>query len=249
MSDRGGAIAVRGPSGHFGAMQCNICGGAAFTDMPKRPKVRCADCGSLERTRVAALHVTERLRLVEGSRILHFAPERGLSAMLRNIGREGYRAVDIEPSRYPGLDVERFDLCDDVFDLPLDHYDLIVHNHVLEHIECNYSVVLVRLARSLSDTGSMLFSLPILPGGFTDELVDATWEEKLERFGPMVHVRRFGTDTLQKTLGMIFPIPDQYDLRALFSEDMLMDCNIPRHHWTNFTGASVFMLRKRDLRC
>ncbi len=182
-------------------MQCNICGGAAFTDMPKRPRVRCADCGSLERTRVAALHVTERLRLMQGSRILHFAPERGLSAMLREIGGEGYRAVDIEPSRYPGLDVERFDLCDDVFDLPLGHYDLIVHNHVLEHIECNYSVVLIRLARSLSDTGSMLFSLPILPGGFTDELVDATWEEKLQRFGPMVHVRRFGTDTLQRPSG------------------------------------------------
>ena len=230
-------------------MQCNICGGAAFTDMPKRPRVRCADCGSLERTRVTALHVSERLRLAQGSSILHFAPERGLSAMLREIGGERYRAVDIEPSRYPGLDVERFDLCEDVFDLPLGHYDLIVHNHVLEHIECNYSVVLIRLARALTETGSMLFSLPILPGGFSDELIDATWDEKVQRFGPMVHVRRFGTDSLHTTLGMIFPLPDRYDLPALFHEEMLIDCNIPRHHWTNFTGASVFRLRQQDLRC
>ena len=62
-------------------MQCNICGGTAFTDMPKRPAVRCADCGSLERTRVAALHITEELRLASGSPILHFAPERGLSVL------------------------------------------------------------------------------------------------------------------------------------------------------------------------
>jgi len=230
-------------------MHCNICGGTAFTDMPKRPRVRCADCGSLERTRVAALHLTEHLRPRLGSHILHFGPERGFAAMLRELGGTNYRALDIDPSRYPGLDVESFDLCEDVFDLPLDRYDLIVHNHVLEHIECNYTAVLTRLARCLTDAGTMMFSVPILPGEFTDELVDASWDEKQRRFGPMVHVRRFGLDALQSTLGMIFPIPDSYDLRASFSEDLLMECNIPRHHWASYTGASVFRLRKTDLRC
>lgn len=230
-------------------MQCNICGGTAFTDMPKRPGVRCADCGSLERTRVAALHITGRLKPPRGSHILHFAPERGLGTLLRELGGPNYRAVDIDPSRYPGLGVERFDLCEDVFDLPLDRYDLIVHNHVLEHIECNYTAVLTRLARSLSETGTMLFSVPILPGESTDELVDASWEEKQRRFGPMVHVRRFGLDHLQRTLGMIFPIPDAHDLRDAFGEAVLTRCNIPSHHWTQFSGATVFCVRKRDLRC
>ena len=230
-------------------MHCNICGGAAFTDMPKRPGVRCAGCGSLERTRVAALHIVEDIRPPPGSHILHFAPERGLALLLREIGGPHYRAVDIDPSRYPGLDVERFDLCEDVFDLPLGRYDLIVHNHVLEHVECNYSAVLMRLARSLSDAGTMLFSLPILPGGFTDEIVEAPPDEKLRRFGPMLHVRRFGRDALQRTLGMIFPIPETYDLRAWFDEALLADCNIPPHHWTNFSGATVFRLRRQDIRC
>lgn len=230
-------------------MQCNICGGTAFTDMPKRPRVRCADCGSLERTRVAALHITEDLRPRPGSHILHFAPERGLGILLRELGGPHYRAVDIEPSRYPHLDVERFDLCEDVFDLPRDRYDLIVHNHVLEHIECNYSAVLVRLARSLSDAGTMLFSVPLVPGESTDELVVASPEEKRRRFGPMLHVRRFGLDHLRRTLGMIVPIPDAYDLRERFDPALLEKCNIPSHHWTNFTGATVFRLRKQDLRC
>lgn len=230
-------------------MQCNICGGTAFTDMPKRPAVRCADCGSLERTRVAALHVTEVLKPASGSHILHFAPERGLSALLREIGGPNYRTLDIDPSRYPGLGVERFDLGQDVFDLPRDRYDLIVHNHVLEHVEANYSAVLMRLARSLSDTGTMLFSVPILPGDFTDELLVASPEEKLRRFGSSLHVRRFSVETLQKTLGMLFPIPETYDLRERFGEAMLASCNIPSHHWTNFTGTTVFSLRKQDLRC
>jgi phosphoglycolate phosphatase len=229
-------------------MRCNICGGTAFTDMPKRPAVRCEGCGSLERTRVAALHVAD-LKLEAGSHILHFAPERGLSALLRGIGGPNYRAADIDPGRYPGLGVERFDLAEDVFDLPRDRYDLIVHNHVLEHVEANYSAVLLRLARALNDAGCMLFSVPILPGDFTDALVVGSAEEKLRRFGPSLHVRRFSADTLQRTLGMLFPVPDSHDLRDLFGEARLEGCNIPPHHWTNYTGATVFRLRKQDLRC
>ena len=230
-------------------MHCNICGGTAFIDMPKRPGVRCADCGSLERTRVAALHIVEDIRPPSGSHILHFAPERGLAALLGEIGGPNYRAADIDPSRYPGLGVERFDLCEDVFDLPLNRYDLIVHNHVLEHVEGNYSAVLVRLARSLSDAGTMLFSVPIIPGGFTDEIVDLPFDEKVERFGPMLHVRRFGRDALQRTLGMIFPIPESYDLRDRFDEALLTECNIPLNYWNKYSGANVFRMRRQDIRC
>lgn len=229
-------------------MPCNICGGTDFTDMPKRPRVRCADCGSLERTRVAALHVNA-LSLPPEAAILHFAPERGLAAMLREIGGDNYRPLDIDPTRYPGLEVEPFDLCRDVFDLPEDHYDLIVHNHVLEHIECSYAAVLTRLIRSLNARGTMLFSVPILPGGYTDELIRAPMEEKLARFGPMLHVRRFGTDFLQQTLGMIFPVAAANDLRSTFAESELIEANIPRHHWNAYTGATIFSVRKRDLRC
>lgn len=228
-------------------MRCNICGCARFTDMPKRPAVRCAECGSLERTRVAALHVRD-LGLASGARILHFAPERGLHAVLRGIGGAHHRCLDIAPKRYPDLDVERFDLCRDVFALPPGSQDLIVHNHVLEHLECNYTAVLVRLARALAAGGTMLFSMPILPGPFTDELMDGTEAEKVARFGNMIHVRRFGADFLQQTIGMIFDIPAAYDLTRRFPEPVLAEANIPEHHWHRYTGASVFRVTAADLR-
>jgi hypothetical protein len=119
---------------------------------------------------------------------------------------------------------------------------------VLEHIECNYSAVLIRLAASLADSGTMLFSMPILPGPFTDELIEATTEEKRAKFGDMIHVRRFGAGFLQQTLGMIFDIPEHYDLTARFAEAELAEANIPRHHWTAYTGASIFRVTKADLR-
>ena len=215
--------------------------------MPKRPAIRCVRCGSLERTRVAALHI-QGLALSSEARILHFAPERGLSALLRQTGGANYRALDIDPRRYPDLAVEPFDLCRDIFTLPRGEHDLIVHNHVLEHIECNYTAVLIRLTNALARGGTMLFSMPILPGPFTDELIDASQEEKIEKFGAMIHVRRFSVAFLQQTVGMIFDIPSRYDLTAHFSAAVLAEANIPSHHWHDYTGASVFRINRADLR-
>lgn len=230
------------------AIRCNLCGGESFTDMPKRPKARCASCGSLERTRLVGLHVQERLSLPPDARILHFAPERGLASILRARGGPNYRAVDIDPSKYPGLDAEPFDLCRDVFDLPRGYYDLIVHNHVIEHIRCSYTVPLIRLAQALAPEGVMLFTMPILPGGFSEELVDLPEHEMVARFGPMIHVRRFGAEFIPQTIGMIFRTPARYDVTARFSEQRLREINLPDHHWRQWTGASVFEVRASDLR-
>ena len=228
-------------------MKCNICGGTVFDDMPKRPAVRCRACGSLERTRVAALHLAGGDRPKPGAAVLHFAPERGLSRLLRESAGAGYRAADIDPMLYPHVEAERFDLCRDLGRLEAESFDLIVHNHVLEHVECNYSAVLARLVRALKPDGLMLFSVPILPGGFTDELLDGDGAAKLARFGPSLHMRRFGAATLQETLGMVVRLPERYDLLDRFPEQDLTEANIPRHHWQAFTGASVFRIRRGDL--
>lgn len=229
-------------------MRCNLCGCERFVDMPKRPKVRCADCGSLERTRVAALYLAGADRPAQEASILHFAPERGLSRLLRPIGGANYRALDIDPDRYPDLGVERFDLCADVFGLPEQSVDLIVHNHVIEHLECNYTAVLTRLVKALKPEGIMVFSMPILPGDFSDEIVAASDQVKLERFGESLHMRRFGAAVLQQTLGMVFDIPTEYDLTAGFDEAQLAEANIPPHHWRAYTGASVFRVNRASLR-
>ena len=229
-------------------MRCNLCGCERFVDMPKRPAVRCADCGSLERTRVAALHLTGADCPAQGASILHFAPERGLSRLLRPIGGANYRALDIDPTLYPDLGVERFDLCADIFGLREQSVDLIVHNHVIEHLECNYTAVLMRLVKTLKPDGLMFFSMPILPGDFSDEIIAASDQVKLARFGGSLHMRRFGAAVLQQTLGMIFDIPADYDLTARFEEAQLAEANIPLHHWRSYTGASVFRVSRKSLR-
>lgn len=87
-----------------------------------------------------------------------------------------------------------------------------------------------------------------LPGAFHDEVVDAPLPSKLARFGASLHMRVFGADVLQQTLGMVFRIPDRYDLTERFGELVLAEANIPPHHWRAFTGASIFRVTRDDLR-
>lgn len=230
-------------------VRCNICGGHDFLDLPDRPNVRCAACGSLERARVCALHITRRLQPGPGAKVLHFAPERGLQTLLRStVGVANYRALDVAPDNYPGLDVKSFDLCQDVFELEERSTDLIVMNHVLEHIECSYAAVLVRLARALTDNGALLFSVPIGGDDFWDHIVTGTADEKAARFGAFRHYRHFGRAFIGQTLGMLFDLPPQYDLTRTFTEQELVSANIRPHHWRKYTGASVFVIRRADLR-
>lgn len=229
-------------------LRCNICGGESFLDMPGRPKVRCESCGSLERTRICAMRLQGDLKPKPGASVLHFAPERGLAAFLRALSQGAYRAVDIAPENYPGSGAEKFDLCRDVFDLPENAYDVIVLNHVLEHIECNYSAVLLRLARSLTDDGVMLFSVPVEGEEFRDNIALGTLEEKTARFGAFRHYRNFGRAFIGETLGMLFHMPADNDLTRYFTEDQLRTASIRPNHWHKVTGATLFAVRKRDIR-
>lgn len=226
---------------------CNVCGGSTFGDMRARRGVRCSTCGSLERTRVMMLQL-ERLAIpTPEQRVLHFAPERGLSRRLRAAVRAGnYTAYDLHPENFhPGT--ERFDLCRQVGELPTGRYDLIVHSHVLEHLPCNYTAVLFHLHRALTATGVHLCSTPILPGHYEDQWVGLTEAERKKRFGQEDHVRRFGLDDLAVTLGMVFRLPARYDLTDVFSPEELDRVNIPDYARQGYSQHSVLVLRKEDL--
>ena len=111
---------------------CNICGSPDFTDVNGRKGVLCARCGSYERTRLMKMFI-EALPLKRSARVLHLAPERGLSEWLR--GRfQQYVPADYDLPRYshiPGM--RRIDLCQREYSLE-GRFDLILHSHVIEHL-------------------------------------------------------------------------------------------------------------------
>lgn len=227
-------------------MRCPICQGTEFYDFNGRKNSRCSTCHSVERTRVAKLFIDKVVRLKSRARILHFAPELGLSKFLQSLSSSGYEPCDLDPDRYNiGMPIKQFDLCKDLDTLRHDYYDLIIHNHVLEHLPYNYAIVLQKLQRSVRPGGYQLFSVPMRVGGYYREDMNPkmSGQDRADRFNQYDHYRVFGNLDFERTIGAVFDIDKNYDLRTYFAEAELLAANIPQRWW-RLCGASVFAVKR-----
>jgi hypothetical protein len=228
---------------------CNICGSNAFTDMGVRKAMKCAMCDSLERTRVMGLFLKKLGVPKPGMKVLHLAPEPGIGMFCAKVvGKDNYHARDLDPSRYQFCEAQRFDLCSDAETLPDGFYDLILHSHIIEHLPCNYTAVLLHLHRALKPQGLHICSIPVSPGYYEEECGPLSAEERTRRFGQFDHLRNFGDKDLQESLGKIFKLPTKYDLTEHFSIEDLDRYNIPSEARSGFSPHTVFILRKNDVK-
>lgn len=228
-------------------VRCNLCGCEDFRDMGNRKNCICTKCGSYERTRVMKLFLDAYSHL-EGASIFHLAPERGLFAHLSEIAGE-YVTGDIDLERYSHIPaIHRVDLCEPETFRNLGRFDLIIHSHVIEHVPCNYTAVLINLHRLLKPGGIHMFAMPIYGSAFEEDLREMSEAEKERRFGQYDHCRKFSPVDLDRTLGAIFPIPHEYNLLNHFSESTLDEANIPSIARQGYTGHSVFRIPDVALR-
>ncbi len=229
-------------------MKCNLCGGTTFTAQGSRRGVRCTSCHSLERSRLLWMYI-EKLRVTPNARVLHFAPERGIWTHLSKIvAPENYHVADIDPARYTfAKGVRRIDLTD-LDGLPSDHYDLILHSHVMEHVPCNIAYTLYHLHRALRPAGTHLCIIPFLPGHYDECFAEIGDSERIRRFGQNDHVRRFGTADIDRSLGSVLRFDREYDVTRDFPPQRLQEANIPPYTWRGLTVHTVLHLRKSDMR-
>lgn len=232
------------------AISCNLCGSTCFVAMKNRPNARCASCGSLERTRLLYLYL-EKLGLPQpGSKVLHFAPEKGLyDAISKIVDAEDYIVADIEPNIYPfAKNIVKFDLCKDVEGLRDNYFDLIIHSHILEHVKCNLSYILFHLHRALKQDGWHICVIPFSGGSYEECFVNIEAAEATRRFGQFDHVRRFGRDDIDNSLGKILSFDKDFDATRDFPPEILRKYNIPETSWCGLTMDTVLRLRKYDMR-
>ena len=227
--------------------RCPSCGGAEFEDLRGRKAALCPTCRSVERNRVARLFIDKHVKPQTGWRVLHIAPENDMARHLKTLCGDGYEPVDFDPEFYArriNMPVKGIDLCKDAQTLPSEHYDLVMHNHVLEHLPCNYTLVLQHLHRAVRKGGFHLFSAPI-QGGHSREDFDPgmTPEQRKASFVQHDHIRRFGRADFDLTLGPILGLTSDYTLRTYFSAEELLGANVPERLW-RCSGASVFMVIK-----
>jgi SAM-dependent methyltransferase len=152
----------------------------------------CPNCHCNDRERhlwlyMRVMGLTERIGT---SRILHIAPEVCLETLIRARGPSEYVLGDLAPRR-PGhraLNVESLCFDDGAF-------DLILCNHVLEHV-ADPAAALGELARCLHSEGHLIAQTPYVPAlKWTFELEGKASPQFAKlMYGQEDHVRLFGAD-------------------------------------------------------
>lgn len=229
--------------------ECPICGSRDFQPYNRRPLAQCRDCKSLERGRLLWMAMEKLGSLPNKSqRVLHIAPEPFFLSRLHKLYGSGYRPMDVQPENYENryCKVEKIDLCSDLSAFESDSVDLIIHNHVLEHLPCDVAPVLVALNRILAPGGTHFFSVPFRRG-LTQEDLSPTLsdEERIRRFGQADHLRVFGTDDfldfLAENFGNQFV---RFDPLTFVTGEDIKRANIQVDSLSRLDGNSIFYFTK-----
>jgi phosphoglycolate phosphatase len=180
-------------------------------------------------------------------RVMHIAPERGLYNYISTIENVRYELFDLNPEKYTFAKVTRLDLVTDLVAMPSRTYDVVMHSHVMEHVLGNVTAVLFHLHRLLKDDGEQFCIIPLMSGHYSEDLGPLPKEERTRRFGQFDHVRRFGREQAKQTVGMLFKLPEDYDLEAIFDPALLDRHNIPAYSRKGLSPDTVLRLKKSDL--
>ncbi|HDZ14667.1 MAG TPA: class I SAM-dependent methyltransferase [Pricia sp.] len=167
---------------------------------------------SLERHRLLWLYLINETDFFTASlKVLHFAPEQAFYKRFRELKNLEYTTTDLNS---PLADVKA-DICNLPF--PDNSYDVILCNHVLEHIP-NDTKAMQEMFRVLKKGGWGVFQIPQdLQRAKTFE--DNSITDKKERariFGQYDHVRIYGRDYFEK-LRSIGYVVEENNYTATFS--------------------------------
>lgn len=216
--------------------KCRAFATGNYRDYPKtfnpsryectRQDVLCPVCRSLPRHRILALWLEKHLEHLRTADILYFSPNRSEKIWLKKkkiscMTADLYAKADIK------IDIQQTGL-------PDESYDVIVCNHVLEHVD-NFRIALNEVYRILRTNGSFICSFPMDPKiEYLDEDPSVrTGEERIIRFGQKDHKRVFGMKAerfleetgfiVKKIDGKYYPEeilpvvgPADYDINLLF---------------------------------
>jgi len=160
--------------------------------MPLRTGAICPKCWSLERQRLLALAIQREEIQIVGREIVHFAGEQSVAGLIRAKGPKSYLVSEYEGDHGDlRLDIENIAL-------PGSSLDLVIANHVLEHI--NDHKALAEVFRVLRPGGEFVCMVPLIEG-WPETYENPAIRTEVERdrhFGQFDHVRYYGADLRER---------------------------------------------------
>ncbi len=163
-----------------------------------RQNVLCPRCYSTDRDRLIWIWLQEYTNLgIDEKVLLHIAPEGSIRAYLKKIQGIEYHMGDKFEEGYDQYYYDRAVEQMDILELPYndDVFDLIICNHVLEHIDNDYKAM-GELYRVLKPGGKAVLQVPIswIIEETYEDASKTTHKEREDAFGQYDHVRIYGPD-------------------------------------------------------
>ena len=166
---------------------CPICGyEGMFSPVRHKPEIWCPSCDSRPRHRQLKLWIDREMVLPAGAKVLHFAAEPWVRGWFEARGAD-YVTADINDKFELQLDIEATDLPDASF-------DMVMANHVLEHVDD--AKALAEMFRILKPGGQAVITVPMIEG-WDETHEDPTLKTEAERrlhYGDPTHKRFYGRD-------------------------------------------------------
>jgi SAM-dependent methyltransferase len=171
---------------------------------------------SLERHRLLWLYLKNETTFFKTkSKVLHFAPEQCFLKRFRKLDNLNYTTTDLNS---PIADVKA-DICNLPFEN--DSYDIILCNHVLEHIPDD-TKAMKELYRVMKPGGFGIFQIPQdlnREKTFEDNTI-TNRQERTKIFGQYDHVRIYGRDYFDKLRAVGFKVEEVDYTSKLEPEDV-----------------------------
>lgn len=181
-----------------------------------RPNALCPGTLSLERHRLLWLYLDRETHFLNQElKVLHVAPEQVFFRKFKRLQHWDYTTTD--------LNSPLADLVADICDLPLqdNQYDLILCNHVLEHIP-NDLKAMTELYRVLKKGGTLIAQVPLNEES-TKTLEDDSITDPRDRtrfFGQYDHVRLYGQDYYKRLKSVGFSVEGVFLQSQLTTEEI-----------------------------
>lgn len=235
---RESAIRLTAPLYYGNRFSCNCCNSSFRKFFTKghvpRQNAQCPYCMSLERTRIFDLYLDRELGVFhhEGTRILHFAPEKALRRKLSGIPDVEYVDADINPAFAKNvIDIQ-------AIPFPEDYFDLILCSHVLGHVMDEEAAV-GEMHRVTKRSGVVLVMTLLSERNETlEDPAVKTEEQRLEKYGEADLQRLHGRDFASRLEKSGFSV-EEIDYRKSFSRDFQL-----RHALGNGAREKIFKCTK-----
>jgi SAM-dependent methyltransferase len=163
-----------------------------------KKNVKCPNCGSTDRIRLLYLFFELRTEIFKKPlKVLHVSPNALLARKLFGAKNINYTCGALNPEEFKEFNAIKLDVT--CIDIPDNHFDVVICNHVLEHVPKD-SAAMNEIYRVLKPGGYAILQVPFAIDlqQTIEDSANTTRKQRKIAYGQTDHLRLYGVDYITK---------------------------------------------------